>query len=334
MRNPRDPKTEVLPSTTRTGKELPSSSTLDSPSVVSKFATPPLARNFDVSPVLDDATSAVHDACDDALLDIALPLGAFLDAQIARVAARCDDTSETAEIIEVEPSISPVRTSSPRYELPDMPEGYVMEGDIAEEFLACKDSYDFEKLLRKWNEKSLNARMKYDLKFVTSPIFVTDKDCEFSVNPELITLVEYDPFHGYESETVVAHLTKLHDIATLFTSEEKIRHYYILKLFLFSLKDDAKTWFTSLSPGCVRSPQDMIYYFYGKYFPAHKKKAALQVIYNFVQVEEESLPQDWGRLIQLLNALPHHPLGKNEILDIFYNGLTDASKDHLDSCAG
>ena len=27
-------------------------------------------------------------------------------------------------------------------------------------------------------------------------------------------------------------------------------------------------------------------------------------------------------------------LRKNEILDIFYNGLTDASKDHLDSCAG
>ena len=25
---------------------------------------------------------------------------------------------------------------------------------------------------------------------------------------------------------------------------------------------------------------------------------------------------------------------KNEILDIFYNGLTDASRDHLDSCAG
>ena len=32
--------------------------------------------------------------------------------------------------------------------------------------------------------------------------------------------------------------------------------------------------------------------------------------------------------------MPNHPLKKNEILDIFYNGLTDASKDHLDSCAG
>ena len=32
--------------------------------------------------------------------------------------------------------------------------------------------------------------------------------------------------------------------------------------------------------------------------------------------------------------MPDHPLKKNEILDIFYSGLTDASRDHLDSCAG
>ena len=84
----------------------------------------------------------------------------------------------------------------------------------------------------------------------------------------------------------------------------------------------------------MRSPQDMIYHFSEKYFLAHKKQVALQEIFNFVQIEEESLPQAWGRLLQLLNALPNHPLKKNEILDIFYNGLTDASRDFLDSCAG
>ena len=36
----------------------------------------------------------------------------------------------------------------------------------------------------------------------------------------------------------------------------------------------------------------------------------------------------------MLNALPVHPLKKNEILDIFYNGITDASRDYLDSCVG
>ena len=78
----------------------------------------------------------------------------------------------------------------------------------------------------------------------------------------------------------------------------------------------------------------MIYCFSEKYFLARKKQAALNKIFNFVQIEEESLPQAWGRLLQLVNALPDHPLKKNEILDIFYNGLSDASRDHLDSCAG
>ena len=115
---------------------------------------------------------------------------------------------------------------------------------------------------------------------------------------------------------------------------KKIRYYYILKLFPFSLKGDAKIWFNSIAPGCVCSPRDMIYYFSEKYFPTHKKQAALKEIFNFVQIEEESLPQAWGRLCQLLNALADHPLKKNEILDIFYNGLTDASRDFLDSCIG
>ena len=36
--------------------------------------------------------------------------------------------------------------------------------------------------------------MKPDPAFATSPICVTDKDYEFSIDPEIITLVESDPF--------------------------------------------------------------------------------------------------------------------------------------------
>ena len=40
----------------------------------------------------------------------------------------------------------------------------------------------------------------------------------------------------------------------------------------------------------------MIYYFSAKYFPAHKKQAALREIYNFVHIEEESLVTPTMRL--------------------------------------
>ena len=166
-----------------------------------------------------------------------------------------------------------------------------MSEEAARDILACNDRDDLEKLLHKYKEKSLNARMKCDPKFATSPIFIDDKDYEFSVDPELITLVESNPFHGYDTKTVVAHLTKLNDIATLFSHDEKIRYYYILKLFPFSLKGDAKAWYSTLAPGCVRSPLDMIYYFSKKYFPVRMKQAALQEIFKFAQTKEESLPQ-------------------------------------------
>ena len=69
-----------------------------------------------------------------------------------------------------------------------------MDEETDRDLLACKDRYDLKKLLAKLKEKSLKARMEYDPKFDTSPIFVTDKDYEFSIDPELITLVESDPF--------------------------------------------------------------------------------------------------------------------------------------------
>ena len=87
MKNLKDAKTKIFPSKTRGGKELPSSSALDSPSVVSKLATPPHSINFDMSQIIDDATSAMNATHDDAstLLNDDVPLGEFLDEQIARV---------------------------------------------------------------------------------------------------------------------------------------------------------------------------------------------------------------------------------------------------------
>ena len=61
MRNLKDSKTKIYPSTTRGGKEVPSSSALDSPSVLSKLATLTPAIDSDMSHVIDDDTSAMHE---------------------------------------------------------------------------------------------------------------------------------------------------------------------------------------------------------------------------------------------------------------------------------
>ena len=146
MRNLKDERTKIYPSTTRGGKELPSSSALDSPSIMSKLATPKptSAMNSDMSHVIDDATSTMHDTYDETtfVLDTTVPLGEFLDEQHAR--ARENEIIEN-EIIED----SDDEGSPPKYELHVVPEGYVMDEETARDFLACNDRSDLKKLLAK-----------------------------------------------------------------------------------------------------------------------------------------------------------------------------------------
>ena len=187
------------------------------------------AIRSDMSHVIDDATSAIHDTYDEttSMPDTTMPLSDFLDEQIPR--AREIENIESDDTDESDDEESLV-----------IPKGYLFDQEASLAILACKDRYELKRLLAKWNKQSLNARMKPDPAFATSPICVTDKDYEFSVDPDIITLVESDPFYGYEFETVVTHLTKLNDIATLFTNDERSRYFYILKIFPFSLKGDAK----------------------------------------------------------------------------------------------
>ena len=118
MKNLKDAKTKIYPPTTRGGKELPSSSALDSPSVLSKLATPKpaTAMNSDMSHVIDDATSVMHDTYDEttSMLDTTLPLGEFLDEQLARV--RENEIIEDEIIDDSDDEGSP-----PKYELPVVP---------------------------------------------------------------------------------------------------------------------------------------------------------------------------------------------------------------------
>ena len=148
MKNLKDAKTKFYPSTTRGGKELTSSSALDSPSVLSKLATPKPASAIrsDMSHVIDDATSAIHDTYDEttSMLDTTMPLGEFLDEQLARVRESENIESDNTD-------------ESDDEDLPVIPEGYVFEKEAALAILACKDRYELKRLLAKWKQQSLNA---------------------------------------------------------------------------------------------------------------------------------------------------------------------------------
>ena len=127
MRNLKDERTKIFPSTMRGGNDLPSISALDSPSVMSKFATPTSAIDSDMSHVIDDATSAIHDTYDEttSMLDATVPLSDFLEERIARARER--------EIIE-----SKYDDDSDDQNMPVIPEGYLFDMESSAAILACK----------------------------------------------------------------------------------------------------------------------------------------------------------------------------------------------------
>jgi hypothetical protein len=149
-----------------------------------------------------------------------------------------------------------------------------------------------------------------------------------------ISIVEKEPFCGTTNESAIGHMNELFALINLFSDDIKKCTYFVTKIFPFSLKDESKTWFNNLSLGSIDSPITLVNSFFQKYFPASAQHAVLQKIFDFEQVEGEKLPESWARFCSLIRAWPGLPLAKNELLDIFYNGLTIESRTYLDSCAG
>ncbi|KAK1681907.1 hypothetical protein QYE76_042755 [Lolium multiflorum] len=322
MGKPRDTKIAILPSTTRKGTTLSTSAALDSPSVIDKLVSPPHASRAGTSAESENSHNIDNVS---AVLDDSGSLGSFLDATIAK--------SRQIENTETPNAATPVNSpESVDYSSDDLDEDYVeLDNDFIEKCKATTDARKIKKLLA---EHAVRYTPSPDPKFATSPINIRDKDYDFSLDLSHIAIVEKTPFCGTEKESAVEHLTELSTLSGVFSDDVKMRTYFVAKIFPFSLKDDAKTWYNNLPPGSIKSPTDLRDVFFRKYFPASAQHAALQRIYNFDQEDGEKLPEAWARFCSLIRAQPDHDLEKHDLLDIFYSGLTIESRAYLDSCAG
>ncbi|KAK1680724.1 hypothetical protein QYE76_041572 [Lolium multiflorum] len=325
MGKPRDTKIAILPSTTRKGTTLSTSAALDSPSVISKLVSPPQASNAGTSAESENSSHNCDDAS--AVLDNDGSLGSFLDATIAR--SRQIENTETPNENAATPVNSP---ESVEYSSDDLDEDYVeLDDDFIEKCNATTDARKIKNLLA---EHAVRYKLSPDPKFATSPININDKDYDFSLDLSHIAIVEKTPFCGTEKESAVEHMIELSTLSSVFSDDVKMRTYFVAKIFPFSLKDDAKTWYNNLPPGSIKSPKELLDVFFRKYFPASAQHIALQRIYNFDQEDGEKLPEAWARFCSLIRARPDHDLEKHDLLDIFYSGLTIESRAYLDSCAG
>ena len=82
--------------------------------------------------------------------------------------------------------------------------------------------------------------------FISTPIapLADAESCE--INAALLNLVMKDPFSSLPSEDAATHLNSFFDLCNM-QNKKYVDNYIVkLKLFPFSHRDRAKTWFSSL----------------------------------------------------------------------------------------
>ena len=121
-------------------------------------------------------------------------------------------------------------------------------------------------------------------------IYIKDDDYNFSIDTEIIKMVEDNKFYGKDEDFSYEHVAGLEDISQLFGKNEIQQHYYFLKLFPFSLGGDAKKWYNSLAPRSITSMDGCMKAFWNKYFPVSVMFARKAEMSKFAQNKKVSLP--------------------------------------------
>ena len=89
--------------------------------------------------------------------------------------------------------------------------------------------------------------------FLSTPIAPINDVESCEINAALLNLVMKDQFAGLPSEDVSTHLNNFVDLCDMQKKKDTDNDIVKLKLFPFSLRDRAKTWFSSLPENSIES---------------------------------------------------------------------------------
>ena len=134
-----------------------------------------------------------------------------------------------------------------------------------------------------------------------------------------------DQFSGLPSEDAASHLKIFVDLCDMQNKKDVDNDIVKLKLFPFSLRDRAKTWFSSLPKNGIDSWNKCKDAFISKYFPPAKITSRMNDIMNFKQLDHEHIAQVWERMKLMIRNCRSHGLNLWMIIQKNYAGLNFAS---------
>ncbi|XP_031127738.1 uncharacterized protein LOC116029838 [Ipomoea triloba] len=113
-------------------------------------------------------------------------------------------------------------------------------------------------------------------------------------------------FHGSANEDALTFIRDFYGIVQHFPLNDLTEDALRMRCFPYTLKDVAKTWFMTLTPGSLRTWPEVYNKFIGKFY-SHAKTAELRrKIATFSQAEGEPFHEAWERFNMLLIQCPHH----------------------------
>ena len=155
---------------------------------------------------------------------------------------------------------------------------------------------------------------------------------EMVVRPYLVPLLP--TFHGMESENPYTHIRKFEEVCNTFKEDTTTVDLLRLKLFPFTLKDKAKIWLNSMRPRTIQNWTKMQAEFLKKFFSTHRTNSLKRPIFTFSANENEKFYSCWERYMEALDACPHHGFDTWLLLNYFYDGISPAMKQLLDTMCG
>ncbi|GJR36754.1 zinc finger, CCHC-type containing protein [Tanacetum coccineum] len=141
-------------------------------------------------------------------------------------------------------------------------------------------------------------------------------------------------FHGLMSEDPIQHLKDFLKILDSIDLNGATRNTTHLRLFFFTLRDQAINWLDRLPAGSISTWDDLTTRFLAQFFPLERTAKLQNDILIFQQHQGESLYDAWNRFKELLQKVPHRGLDLWLQVQIFYDHVNYTTQMAIDDAAG